>query len=105
MDENRMTGFAFAHLPLWSAALSLVLHLAGGLLLGMLYFRGVWWNARRFAAGGRVAATIALSLGRFAVLGGCLTLASLEGPLPLLVMALGVLIARPLVVRHVEAAA
>ena len=95
-----MTEFAFAHLSPWSAALSLILHLAGGFLLGLLYFRGVWRNAQRFAAGGRVAATIALGLGRFALLSGFLTLASLEGPLPLLAMALGVLIARPLVMRR-----
>ena len=33
-------------------------------------------------------------VGRFVLLGGVLTLASLEGAMPLLVMALGVLVAR-----------
>ena len=74
-------------------------------MLGVLYFRGLWWNARRFAAGGRATTTIALMIGRFVLLGGLLTLASLEGALPLLVMALGVLIARSVVMRRVREAA
>ena len=41
-------------------------------------------------------------IGRFALLGVLLTLASLEGALPLLVMALGVLIARSVVMRRVR---
>ena len=49
--------------------------------------------------------TVALMIGRFALLGGLLTLASLEGALPLLVMALGVLIARSAVMRRVREAA
>ena len=49
--------------------------------------------------------TIALMIGRFALLGGLLTLASLEGALPLLVMALGVFVARTVVMRSVRRAA
>ena len=48
---------------------------------------------------------IALGLGRFILLGGLLALAALEGALPLLAMALGVLIARPMVMRRVREAA
>ena len=48
--------------------------------------------------------TIALMVGRFALLGGLLTLASLEGALPLLMTALGLLIARPVVMREVREA-
>ncbi len=100
-----MTWFAFAHLPAWTMALSLVLHLAAGFGLGLLYFQGIWWNARLFASGDRVTTAIALGLGRFLLLGGVLTLAALEGALPLLAMGLGVLIARPLVMRRVREAA
>ncbi len=100
-----MSWLAFAHLSAWAMALSLVLHLAAGLGLGLLYFRGVWWNARLFASGGRVTTAIALGLGRFILLGGLLALAALEGALPLLAMALGVLIARPMVMRRVREAA
>ena len=44
-------------------------------------------------------------IGRFILLGGLLMLASLEGALPLLVMALGVLIARSAVMRTIRQAA
>ena len=79
-------------------------HLAAGFVLGVLYFRGLWWSARRFtgACAGRCATTIALMIGRFALLAGLLTLASLEGALPLLVMTLGVLVARSAVMRRVR---
>ncbi|MGB7973012.1 MAG: ATP synthase subunit I [Roseiarcus sp.] len=100
-----MTWLASAHLAAWAMAVSGVLHFAAGFGLGMVYFRGVWWNARLFASGGRVTAAIALGLGRFILLGGLLALAALEGALPLLAMALGVLVARPLVMRRVREAA
>ncbi len=97
---------SFDALPVWAMALSLAAHLAAGIGFGVLYFRGLWWNTRRFTQGGeRVTTTIALMLGRFALLGGALTLASLEGALPLLVMALGILIARSVVIRKVREAA
>jgi hypothetical protein len=104
MDEKRMTWFSFAHLPASSMALGLALRLVSGFLLGLLYFQCVWWHARRLASGGRVSTTVALGLGRFVLLGLCLALASLEGALPLLAMALGVLIARPMVMRGVREA-
>lgn len=94
-----MTWFSFAYLSASSMALDLALHLLSGFLLGLLYFQCVRWNARWLASGGRISTTVALGLGRFVLLGLCLTLASLEGALPLLAMALGVLIARPMVMR------
>lgn len=100
-----MTWLDFAHLSAGAMVLSLVLHLAAGFALGLLYFRGLWWNARLFASGGHVTMAIALGLGRFTLLGGLLALAALEGAFPLLAMALGVLIARPLVMRRVRVAA
>jgi F1F0 ATPase subunit 2 len=82
--------------------LSLTAHLAAGIVLGVIYFRSLWWNARRFAEGGRVATTVAVLIGRFVILGAVLTLASLEGALPLLLMALGVLIARSVIMREIR---
>jgi hypothetical protein len=41
-------------------------------------------------------------IGRFVALGVILTLASLEGALPLLLMALGVFIARSIVMRQIR---
>jgi F1F0 ATPase subunit 2 len=102
MDEKRMTLFSLASLSPGTMALDLVGHLAAGLLLGLIYFRGLWWNARLFAAGGRVATTIGLMLGRFVLLGGFLILVSLEGALPLLMTTLGVLVGRSIFVCHMR---
>jgi F1F0 ATPase subunit 2 len=101
MDAERMTYLSFNGLPTWAMLLSLAAHLAAGVMLGLVYFRSLWWNARRFAVGGHVATTIAVMIGRFVILGAVLTLASLEGALPLLLMALGILIARSVVVRRI----
>jgi F1F0 ATPase subunit 2 len=100
MDGERM--IYFNALPTWAITLSLAAHLAAGIMLGVVYFRSLWWNARRIAAGGRVATTIVVMIGRFVLLGFLLTLASLEGALPLLVMALGILIARSVVMRSIR---
>jgi F1F0 ATPase subunit 2 len=94
MDEKRMSVLA----------LTLSAHLIAGILLGLAYFRGLWWNARLFTTGGHATRAILLMVGRVALLGGMLTLASLEGAGPLLVMALGVLIARAVVMRRLPAA-
>jgi F1F0 ATPase subunit 2 len=102
MDAERMTYLSFNGLPTWAMLLSLTVHLVAGVLLGIVYFRSLWWNARRFTAGGRVTTTIAVMIGRFVLLGLLLTLASLEGALPLLVMALGILIARSVVMRRIR---
>ena len=85
--------------------LGLGAHLGVGFGLGILYFRSLWWSARRFTGRGRLATTIALMIGRFVLIGGVLTLASLEGALPLLIMALGVLIARFVVMKRLQEAA
>ena len=80
----------------------LAAHLAGGTLLGLLYFRALWWNAQRLAGRGRLAGPIALAFGRFALLGGVLLLIVREGAGPLLAAALGVMIARAIVMRGVQ---
>ena len=97
-----MTSLSLNNLPNWTTFLSLAAHLAAGVIVGVLYFRSLWWNARCFTAGGRLSMTIAVMIGRFVMLGVLLTLASLEGALPLLLMALGVLIARFVVMRGIR---
>ena len=92
-------------LPPWAVYLSLAAHLAAGVLLGCIYFQSLWWSVRRFTGGGQATTAIALTIGRIVLLAGSLTLASLKGVLPLLAMALGVLIARPVVMRRVREAA
>ena len=100
MDEKRMSFASFDDLPTWSVLLGLCAHFAAGVMLGVLYFGTLWWNVRLFALTGRATTTAALMIGRFVLLGGLLTLASLEGALPLLVMAFGVLIGRAVVMRR-----
>jgi F1F0 ATPase subunit 2 len=101
MDGERMTSLSFGNLPTWATCLSLAAHLAAGIVVGVLYFRSLWWNTRRFTSGGRVSTTIAVTIGRLVILGVVLTLASLEGALPLFLMALGVVIARSVVVGRI----
>jgi F1F0 ATPase subunit 2 len=97
-----MIFLSYNALPAWAEVISLVAHLGAGVVLGILYFRGLWWSVRRFSDGGNLVATIALMIGRFVLLGGLMTLASLEGALPLLVLTLGVLAARAVVIRRVR---
>jgi F1F0 ATPase subunit 2 len=75
-----------------------------GLLAGGIHFHGLWWTTRLFAEGGRRTATVMLMLGRLILLGGLLAWASLEGAMPLLLMAVGVFAARVMVVRRLREA-
>jgi F1F0 ATPase subunit 2 len=102
MDAERMISLSFNGMPTWAMVLSLVAHLVAGIMLGIFYFRSLWWNAQQFSSSGRVATTITVMIGRFVLLGVLLASASLEGALPLLVMASGVLIARSFVMRKVR---
>jgi F1F0 ATPase subunit 2 len=105
MDAERMNLASFDLVPAWTVLVGPAAHLVVGFGLGILYFRSLWWSARRFAERGSLAAVIALMAGRFAVIGGALALASLEGALPLLTMALGVIVARFAVLKGVREAA
>jgi F1F0 ATPase subunit 2 len=105
MDAERMNLGALEGMPAWVMLADLAAHLVGGIVLGVLYFRGLWWNARLFAMAGHVSASIGLMIGRIVLLGGLLVLASLEGALPLLVMTLGVLVGRFMVMRRAREAA
>ena len=79
--------------------------LAGGVVLGILYFGSLWWNVRRFIGGGGVVKTIALMILRLIALGGALALASLAGPLHLVVMTLGVFTGRSFIIQRTRGAA
>ena len=92
-------------LPAWAMLLGLVAHFGAGFALGILFYRSLWWSARRFAARESLATIIALMIGRFALMGAILALASFEGALPLLIMALGMFLARFAVMNAVREAA
>ena len=83
-------------------ALSLALHLVGGVALGALYFGSLWWGSRLFERAGRLRTLLAGMAARFVLLGGILTAASFEGAVPLLATVLGVLLARAMVLRRVR---
>ena len=85
-------------MPFLSLAASFVI----GTVAGVAYFSTIWWSARRFAQGGHVTVTIALSFVRLATLGGLLALASFQGPGPLLALAMGVVVARFGVMRRLH---
>jgi F1F0 ATPase subunit 2 len=99
MDEKRMSFLPFDAPPV---LLSLGVHLAGGLMLGLLYFGTLWWNTRLLSLTGHAKVAAALMIGRFLALGGLLSLASLEGALPLLGMALGVLFGRAVIMHRLR---
>jgi F1F0 ATPase subunit 2 len=70
-----------------------------GVLLGLVHFGALWWNAQLYLHRGALRA-LAIQLVRFAVLlAGLAGLAKL-GALPLLSGALGLLLARALLVRR-----
>jgi F1F0 ATPase subunit 2 len=85
--------------------LTLALYGTSGIVAGSLYFACLWWNARLFAERGGTWLTVLLLLGRILVLGCGLTLAARQGAMPLLLMALGVFIARFAVMRGLRAVA
>ncbi|PWR25741.1 ATP synthase subunit I [Zavarzinia aquatilis] len=78
--------------------------LAAGVAFGLLYFKGLWWQVRRFEARRRTLALVGVMVLRFALLGGGLLLAALAGAVPLLSAAVGILAGRWLVMRQVRGA-
>jgi F-type H+-transporting ATPase subunit epsilon len=74
---------------------------AFGILVGSVHFLLLRWNATLYARPGRIWVSAGLQLARITVLGALLAVAAAQGALPLLLMALGVLIARPVVTAAV----
>lgn len=70
-----------------------------GFTAGTLFFALLRWNTALYVQGGSVAFALALQAVRIAALGGLLVLTALHGAMPLLLTALGLLIARPVVLR------
>jgi len=104
MDEQRMSISLADILPTGIQLLEIAGDLAGGSMLGILYFGCLRWSVSRFIGGGGGTRAIALMILRFIFLGGVLTLASLAGPLHLLVVTLGVFIGRSFVIRRTREA-
>jgi F1F0 ATPase subunit 2 len=100
MDEQHMSPPPFSDLRDCTALIGFGAYLGGGMLLGLLYFYALWWNVRQIARRSSATLAISLAIGRFLLLGGLLFLASLEGAMPLLLVALGILAARAMVMRQ-----
>lgn len=86
-------------------AFIIAVYLMAGAAMGTLYFGSLWWNTRRFGQGGQIYTLLAGTAARLALLGGALWATSLEGAMPLLATALGVLLARAAVMRRVRSIA
>jgi F1F0 ATPase subunit 2 len=76
----------------------IVLGLAAGVLLGLIHFGSLWWNSRLYAGGGWGQA-LGLQLLRFCLLLAVLGALAWLGASFLLAGALGLLLARGLVLR------
>jgi F1F0 ATPase subunit 2 len=76
----------------------LLLGLAAGLLLGFIHFGSLWWNAQVYAGGGWAQA-LGLQLLRFCLLLAVLGALAWLGATFLLAGALGLLLARGLMLR------
>jgi F1F0 ATPase subunit 2 len=87
MDAGQMT------------VLETLFYLALGFAAGTLFFALLHWNTRLYMRGGSVAFAVALQGVRVVSVGGVLVLIALLGALPLLLTALGLLIARAVVLR------
>jgi N-ATPase, AtpR subunit len=97
MDEQRMS---FASLPDYLKLPDLLLHLALGFGVGRLYFYGVWQSANIFQDS--ISAALMWTALRFGLLAVALLAIALEGALPLLVTALGILTARHVALRAMQ---
>ena len=86
--------------------IGLIGYLLLGLTVGVAYFAAMWRSAELFAAGKRVGLAIGLVVGRLSLILAILApIAIRGGALPLLVTALGIVIARAIAMRRVRAMA
>jgi N-ATPase, AtpR subunit len=83
-----------------ASAMSITLWLLAGLAGGMAHFALLRWNTALYLTGS-VAAALGLRGVRMALTTALLVVAVRHGALPLLLAALGVLLARPMVMRAI----
>jgi hypothetical protein len=74
-----------------------------GLAAGALFFVLLRWNTTLYARTGPIWAGAALQVLRVGMLASLLVMTALQGALPLLLTALGLLIARPFIMRWMVA--
>ncbi len=81
------------------SALFAAMFLLAGLTAGALFFALLRWNTLLYTRGGSVTLAVGVQCARVAVLGLVFVSASRCGAFPLLLTALGLLIARPIALR------
>lgn len=94
-----MTHLTFPAIPMllgWAAWLAL------GISLGGLYFHMLGRSVDLLVSGTSTLKAVLFTLGRFGLAGAGLAIASFQGAVPLLLVALGLLIGRQLVMRRQE---
>lgn len=75
--------------------------LGAGAVIGALYFLTLRWNVQAFASRQSLLAPIGIQAARFALLAGMLAVIVIQfGALPLLLAALGILVARTILIRR-----
>lgn len=79
--------------------MNLVLVVGLGFLVGLIFFRALWWTTRRLLGGKGILLVVACHIGRFALLGSGLVWAARLGIWPLLAMACGITLARVVTLR------
>ena len=82
--------------------MNLVVLLCLGFLLGLVFFRALWWTTRRLVSGGGVLLALGCHLGRFVLLAVALVWAARLGVGPLLAMASGITLARVATLRQLR---
>jgi F1F0 ATPase subunit 2 len=85
-------------------AIAIAVAFGVGLALGVAYFTALRWNVRLYLTPGGRAAGIALHVGRLAAVTAVLWLAARAGAAPLLAVALGIVVSRPLAIRRPKGA-
>ncbi len=75
-------------------------YFAIGMLAGVVHFGMLRWNTRLYVRPYGPGRAVGMQAVRLAALTGLLTAVALQGPLPLLLATLGLLIARPIVLRY-----
>ncbi|CAN5678223.1 hypothetical protein BH11PSE1_BH11PSE1_13110 [soil metagenome] len=100
-----MSLLPFDVLPVWARLLSLALNLLVGAGLGAIHFGGLRRAAEMITGERSVLRILGLLIGRWVLLGAGLALGAVQGGGPVVVMALGVLVARHVIVRRAKAVA
>jgi N-ATPase, AtpR subunit len=76
-----------------------------GVVAGTVYWALLRWNTVLYLGGGRIQTAAAVQVLRLVALAGLLSVAALHGTPPLLLTAVGALIARPFVLHRMAGAA